>query len=559
MVLSNNRSLSQTQSGPHLSGAPKTFEDVALRGRSVEMLLEQHQKLLTDVEQRVAKAPTVAEVVVTKDMARLTTFEARLDAVLESLGEERDLRKLLKTQSLTAAQRDALQSQERSLAGIEKSILRDKSRLLVIKNNLGDIPAEVPLLLGTDEAVLFKSLRHHRAAFWDALYRIPYVRDQAIAQLEQVACEERPAGYAIFSSRHKQRSGEDLLKLVRLNLPTIRGILQQVDVVPTKEQESKLVKLLVEVPLQPNALLQLLTRVREKTIRLEQVSNELEGEFGRVDAPAAMGNARYEEYQKLFEELGGGKRFALRRLAKLESSSEPYRRLKAYIVAANVGLVRRVVNAVEKDMENRADLDSDGTIGLMLAVEKFDDSLGTKFSTLATWWIRQAVLRMKGSYLHPVILPAHQQRRLTEITRNSHAGHAALGDDALAKKLGVDMPTLTALKARIARHRSLDTLVGTEQDSSLGSLIPDGREEDPSRPLSREEIAQVVRYALGRMHEADRTVLELRWGLRGEPMTLEQIAVQRGVTRERIRQIQDRAQKRLARGPMAKLLAQFLE
>ena len=559
MVLSNNSSLSRTQSGSSPAGEVPTLEAIALKGRSVEMLLEQHQKLVADVQLSVAKAPTIAEMIVAKDGTRLTTYEARLDATLDVIGEERELRKVLKTKPLTTAQREALDGQDRVIDHAEKVILRNKARLLGVKNNLGRIPAEVPLLVDTDEAVLFSSFRQHRNVFWDALYRIPFVREQALAILDDVIREERPAALAIFSPRHKQRTSEDLLKLARLNMPTIRGILQRVDIVPTKEQESKLVKLLVEVPLQPNMLLNLLTRVREKTNRLEQVHNELEQRFGRVDAPAATHTPHYEEYQKLFEELGGARSFALRQLAKLESSSEPYSRLKAYIVAANVGLVRRVVCGVEKNVEYRPDLESDGIIGLMLAAEKFDESMGTKFSTLATWWIRQAVFRKRGDYHHPVILPSHQQRRLTQIARNSHAGEKALGDEALAAKLQITMPTLSALKARTVRPRSLDTVVGTELDTGLGALLPDERLEDVSRPLSREELAQVVRYALGRMHEADRTVLELRWGLRGEPMTLEQIAVQRGVTRERIRQIQDRAQKRLARGPMAKILAEFLE
>lgn len=560
MVFSDKKSVPQIQSLSAAKGtATRALAESSFKGDRRALLIEQHREWVASVQQRVAKAPTIVDVVVTKDTTKLGLYEARLDDALRVIAEGAQLRKALKRQSLTSAQREILDAHERRVAQAEKTLVRNKSRLLQIKDNLGEIPGQVPLLVDNDEAIVFPHLRQHRAAFWEALYRIPFVRSEAMARLDEVSREERPPSYVVFSPRHKQRSSEDLLKLVRANLPVIRSIESRVDLVPTDEQESKLVKLFTEVSLQPSVLLAMLTRVREKTHEMERVYTYLEGRYGRVDAPDAIGTPEHAVYQKLFDELGGARTFARRQLEKLESRREPYGRLKAYVVGANRGLVRRVVNAVEKNFENRADLDTEGTIGLMLAVEKFDETLGTKFSTLATWWIRQAVLRERGTYHHPVDLPTYQQSRVTHISRNSQAGPEGLSDEALAKKLGVDDQTLSALKGRMRKVKSLDARVGVEQDLSIGALIPDEKLEEASQPVLRAELAEAVRYALGRMHEADRTVLELRWGLRGEPMTLEQIAAQRGLTRERIRQIQARAQKRLAAGPMAKMLQQFLE
>ena len=254
---------------------------------------------------------------------------------------------------------------------------------------------------------------------------------------------------------------------------------------------------------------------------------------------------------------GGSERELLRAVQRGE-------RAKSELTQANLRLVVSIAKRYSGRGMQLLDLIQEGNLGLMRAVDKFDHTKGFKFSTYATWWIRQAITRSIADQARTIRIPVHMVEHMNRLTRMRRQMHQELEReptvDELAAKLQMEPEKVRDLLRIALDPLSLDSPVGEEDESNLGDFIEDSNVDGPADAATRAMLHEAVEQVLGDLSEREQEIVRMRFGLDGaQAKTLEEVGKEFGVTRERIRQIEAKTLAKLRHPQRSQKLREFLE
>jgi RNA polymerase primary sigma factor len=441
---------------------------------------------------------------------------------------------------------------------------------------------EIPLLTREQEISAAKQIEFTRTRFRDNMLANDYVLQGAVTLLKKVRNGELRLDRTVEVSVTDATEKKQILSLLTPNLNTLDHLLRQnvndyrVAISksrPKAERRAawrrlvlrrhKAVRLVEELNLRTQRLQPVMDQIVEISKRMEVLREQIR-EY-RAHGPTS------EVVLKLRRELHYLMRITLespatlaRRISQTLDYQSRYDAAKRVLSAGNL----RLVVSIAKRYRNRGlsflDLIQEGNTGLMRAVDKFEHARGYKFSTYATWWIRQAITRAIADQSRTIRMPVHMietMSRVRIVARElvQETGREPTVEEvAFAAKLSLEE---AACVLKMTRHPlSLDQPVGDHDDSFFGEFVEDHREDDPLAEMSQEALKQRIASVLEELNYREREILRLRYGLAdGYSYTLEEVGQIFSVTRERVRQIEAKAVRKLQHPMRCKALSGFVD
>ena len=278
--------------------------------------------------------------------------------------------------------------------------------------------------------------------------------------------------------------------------------------------------------------------------KVNLLSSEEEIELAQAMDAGNAAKSQLEELEAAGEEIPDEVRTELNRAIKKGE------RAKQRLAEANLRLVVSIAKRYVGRGMQFLDLIQEGNLGLIKAVEKFDYTKGYKFSTYATWWIRQAITRAIADQARTIRIPVHMVETINRMRQATNQlvyqnGHEPTPEE-LAKAMDMSVERVREIQRMAQEPASLESPVGEEEDSSLGDFVADENAEAPGKAADRAMVAQQINQALKSLTPREEKVIRLRFGLDdGRPRTLEEVGRDFGVTRERVRQIEAKAIRKL--------------
>jgi RNA polymerase primary sigma factor len=398
-----------------------------------------------------------------------------------------------------------------------------------------------PLLKAKDEQDIGLRIEKARGELLGALGTIPVARQALLDLAGKIKTGEAPAAELILlpdGGELKQDNVEPVLKaLASVQRLATRG---------ADDVDARIAAKLRDLPIRPSLVDEIVAELR----RIDEECGTLKGM-----APGAERNAAR---RALEARAGMSMRTFQSRYAAVREREEAMREAKRQLLESNL----RLVVSIAKRHANRGlsmlDLIQEGNIGLMKAVDRFQFRRGFKFSTYATWWIRQSISRAVADYGRTIRLPVHVIESLNRLQRERRTLAADLGREPtpaeLAKRMGVKVGKVELLLDAARHPASLDQPIGEGEETELGHLVRDTGARSPEEAAMQGELASEVERAMAPLNDREREVMRLRFGLGTErEHTLEEIGRRLSITRERVRQLEAQALKKMraARGAAA--------
>ena len=437
----------------------------------------------------------------------------------------------------------------------------------------------IPLLNRETEVASARQIEHWRRRFRRTLLANDFVLAGAVDLLEKVQAGtvrlDRTIEVSVTNTREKKR----LLKRLAPNLVTLRRIEQEkrrlFRVAMSRSaplerrraawrrlvrQRNKAVRLVEEMHLRIQRLYPLLKQLRGLAARFDAARERMETCGG--DAAALRGLAT--EQRRILLVTRESRNTLRRRLDRLTDLQRRYDTAKSELAAGNL----RLVISIAKRYRNRGlsflDLIQEGNSGLMRAVDKFEHARGFKFSTYATWWIRQAITRAIADQSRTIRVPVHMVDTMTKLRNISRTFLQEHGREAtveeLAARAGISLDDAECVWRMSRRPVSLDQPLGDSEESAVGELVRDQREEDPLKGTNQAALKTSIARALDGLSYREREIIRLRFGLAdGYSYTLEEVGTIFDVTRERVRQIEAKAVEKLRQPGSDVDLASFVD